>query len=251
MSITPQPNGTDSRRLAWLVGGGLVLLLLAWWLTVPSDELVGVVPPPAAQAPVAVTAAPAPATMAIPADQAAAPAAPATSAATPEGLRLFGLLGSGAIIGLPDGSQRLVRIGREVLPSLTLVEVRQHNVLLRSATGDITLDFGGVAQPGGPAAAHTARPAGDAAQREEVLRYRLGLAPRMEGGRVAGFTIRPGANLPALQRAGLRPGDTILSVNGSRLDEERMMELAWTIANSDRTEFEYERDGRRMRAAVR
>ena len=57
--------------------------------------------------------------------------------------------------------------------------------------------------------------------------------------------------MPALERAGLRPGDLILSVNGSRFDEERMLELAWEMANASRTEFEIERGGRRMRLARR
>jgi type II secretory pathway component PulC len=232
-------NGAPSRRLALIVGVGLIALLLAWWLTAPSEEPVSA-PAPVAAAPPAVTQPPP-----------VVSTAPATPAPSTEGLRLFGLLGSGAIIGLADGSQRLVRIGREVQPGLTLVEVRQHNVLLRSSAGDFTLDFGGVAAaPTAAAAAPAPAPASEAAMREETLRYRLGLAPHMQGGRTAGFTIRPDANLPALQRAGLQPGDTIISVNGSRLDEERMLELAWTIANSDRTEFEYERGGRRLRAAT-
>ena len=56
--------------------------------------------------------------------------------------------------------------------------------------------------------------------------------------------------MPALERAGLRPGDVIVGVNGSEFDEERMLELAWQIANSGRTEFEVERGGRRIRLAI-
>ncbi len=231
-----------NRRLPLMIAAGLALVLFAWWLTLP-DTGPPAPPPPSAPTPAPVAATPSP-----------APAPPAAPAATPEGLRLFGLTGSGAIIGMADGSQRLVRIGREVMPGLTLAEIRQHSALLRSAAGEFQLDFQGVAAAQGqaPAAAPAASAsASDAQLRDETLRYRLGLEPNRTGGRVDGFTIRPGANLPALQRAGLRPGDRILSVNGSRMDEERLLELAWTIANSDRTEFEYERDGRRQRAAVR
>ena len=243
MRTTSLPTGADPRRRLYLItAAGVVLLLITWWLTAPADEAVA---PPA---PIAVTSPPAP-VAATP-----TPTPPSVPAATPEGLRLFGLTGSGAIIGLPDGSQRLVRIGREVMPGLILAEVRQHSALLRSAAGEFQLDFQGVAaaagQPLAAASAATA-PASEAHLREETLRYRLGLAPRMAGGRGAGFTIRQGADLPALQRAGLRPGDLVLSVNGSVLDEERMLELAWTIANSERTEFEFERGGRRMRTALR
>jgi type II secretory pathway component PulC len=56
--------------------------------------------------------------------------------------------------------------------------------------------------------------------------------------------------MPALERAGLRPGDVVVGVNCSGFDEERMLELAWQIANSTRTEFEVERGGRRTRLAI-
>ena len=78
------------------------------------------------------------------------------------------------------------------------------------------------------------------------MRYRLGLAPRMAGGRVTGYTVRSNVEMPALARAGIRPGDVIVSVNGSNLDEERLQELAWNIANSAQTQFEVERGGRRV-----
>lgn len=231
----------DSRRLHRMIAGGAVLLALAWWLTFPAAEA-----PPQPSSPVVVAPAPPPITAA------PVPPAPAAPAPTPDGLRLFGLTGSGAIIGLPDGSQRLVRIGGETMPGVILVETRQHSALLRSAAGEYQLDFQGVAAaPGQAAPAPQSRiSAGDAQLREETLRYRLGLEPHRANGRVSGFTIRPSANLPALLRAGLRTGDRIVSVNGNILDEERMLELAWTIANSERTEFEFERAGRRSRVAV-
>ena len=135
-------------------------------------------------------------------------------------------------------------VGREALPGLTLRRIEQNQAVFASAAGEVRLGFDGVGQA--PAAATPA----SAAPRDETLPYRLGLAPRRAGGRVNGFTVRPGASLPALERAGIRPGDTILSVNGSAFDEERMLELAWQIANSTRTEFEVERGGRRVRLAL-
>lgn len=163
-------------------------------------------------------------------------------------LRLYGVLGSGAVIGMADGTQRFVAIGRDVVPGVTLRRVEVHHAVLATGSGEVRLGFDGVAQPqAAPAAA--AAPA-DAAQREEGLRYRVGLAPRVAGGRVNGYTVRPGASLPALERAGIRPGDVILRVNGSQFDEERLSELAWQIANSDHVEFEVERGGRPMRMAL-
>jgi general secretion pathway protein C len=169
---------------------------------------------------------------------------------------LFGITGGGAIIGSGEGAQRFVGLGRPAAPGLTLKAVQQHAVILSGPSGDIRLGFGGAMVPVGgtaaPAQAASAptSQAADAATREASLRYRLALAPRREGGQVVGYTVRPDVRIPALEQAGLRPGDTILSVNGSRLNEERMGELAWEVANASSTEFEVERGGRRMRLTL-
>ncbi len=215
-------------RLPALGGVALLLVLIAGY------QLLDTATAPVA-APPALISPPAP----LPVEGPAAPViAPTVSA---DGLRLHGVTGAGAIIGSADGRQRLVAIGRDVLSGLTLAEVHSDHVLLRTARGDIRLDFTGTAT----VAAASPVPA-RAAERDENLRYRLGLVPYRVNGRVVGHEVRSGAELPALAAAGIRPGDVILSVNGSRLDRERAAELAWTLANSDRVEFEIERGGRPM-----
>jgi len=178
------------------------------------------------------------------------PEAAAVPAAAPEGLKLHGITGAGAIIALADGRQRLVAVGREVLPGLVLAENRPDHVLLRSGASEFRLDFTGASAPGGALAPARSDAASEAAIRAEALTYRLGLAPRWTGERVTGHVVRPGARLPALERAGLRPGDAILRVNGSEFDQERMLELPWTIAQSERVTFEIERGGRPMRLTL-
>ena len=204
---------------------------------------VGPTPPPmpapaAAPAPIPVAAAPVP--------------APVPLADTSQ-LRLHGLLASGAVISIGNGGQRLVPVGREALPGLTLVRVEQNHAIFQSAGGEVRLGFDGIAQatdPSGAAAAPAPVAAGPAGQREETLRYRLGLAPRMAGGRVTGYTVRANVEMPALARAGIRPGDVIVAVNGASFDEAGMQALARTIAGSARTLFEVERDGRRIPLAL-
>ena len=226
----------DRRALVW--GGAAIAILILYLFMrgggaepssvelVPSEAQI-VAPPPVIAPPPAVAA------------------APVTDLSQ---LRLYGVLGSGAVIGMADGMQRFVAVGREIVPGVTLRRVEVHHAVLATASGEVRLGFDGVAQPQDAPAA-TAAPA-DAAQRDEGLRYRVGLAPRMAGGRVNGYTVRQGADLPALERAGIRPGDVILRVNGSEFDEERLSELAWQIANSDHVEFEVERGGRPLRLAL-
>jgi len=169
-------------------------------------------------------------------------------------------MASGAVIGFADGSQRYVAVGRDVMPGLRLEAVRLHHAVLAAGTTNYRLGFAGSATPvmpsGRPALASNrpAAPAFDAAEtrriaaeRAETSRFRQALAPRRAGG---GYTLRPGLSLPALARAGVQPGDTILGVNGSRLGPEQLEELAWTISNSSRTEIEVERGGRRLRLAI-
>lgn len=237
----------SAREKGATAAAGLLVAIALLWLLSGGDPASPRAPPEAAAAPA----------------QQPAPSAPAPPAAElapvpPDlaGLRLHGLLASGAILGFADGSQRLVPIGREALPGLALRRIEQgHAVFASAAGGEVRLGFDGPAQAqASPATAAAAATPGiaaaEAAQREETLHYRLGLAPRRIGGYVRGFTVRPGADLPSLARAGIRPGDTILTVGGSVLDEERMLELAWTIANSPRLDFEVERGGRRLRLAL-
>jgi hypothetical protein len=212
-----------------IAGAGLLILALLAYPMLRAD------PAPTVQAQ-AVLPAPPPA---IPTPPLPPPVQAPVQAPDISGLSLHGLLASGAILGFAGGSQRLVPIGREALPGLTLRRIEQNHAVFASAAGEVRLGFDGPAE-GTPGAAPAPR-SGD-----ETLPYRLGLVARPSGG----FTLRPGADLPALARAGIRPGDAILSVNGSRLDEERMLELPWQIANSTRTEFEVERAGRRMRLAL-
>lgn len=201
------------------------------------------------------------ATILVPPDQRqAAPAAsgptvpvppPATPIVSAEGLRLHGTTGSGAIIGYGGGRQRLVLIGREALPGLALREVRQQSVLLTSGETTVELGFSGperlerAAVPNEPSRRREQRES--EAHREERLQYRFGLEPQRSDGRITGYAIRRGAELPVLRQAGLQPGDVLISVNGQSFDsQEKVEELAREIAGSFTTVFEFERGGRRI-----
>lgn len=227
------------RRLAF--GGAVIAVLTALLLAMlmrPEQPAVSVpvalsVPPPTLQP----TPAPEPAPAAEP-------------AASPEGLRLRGIAGAGAIIDNAAGGQRLVTIGREVSPGLVLERVGLDHVILRSPRGPVRLDFAG-SSAAGPRVPAASASAPGASEGSDALPYQLGLAPRRQAGRIAGHVFQPGASLPALERAGLQAGDVIVAVNGSRFDQERLMELPWTLANSGPVTFEIERGGRPMRLQSR
>jgi general secretion pathway protein C len=184
----------------------------------------------------------------------AAPAT-ATAAASASGLTLRSVLATGAIFAIQGGGERLVPIGREFLPGLTLKAVGLNDATVASSGADVRFELGraggaAAAVLGGSAAASPASLAAssDKAEQRDTMAYRLGLQPmKAKGG---GYAIRPEADLPALRQAGLQPGDVIVGINGGGFDEERLMELSWSIANSSRTEFEFIRDGRRMKGAI-
>jgi general secretion pathway protein C len=192
------------------------------------------------------------------------PVQPVQPTGSATGLTLIGIFGGGpgggaAVIGMEGGVQRTVPIGRELQPGLTLKAVGIDHVILGSASGDQKLELGKsgttpvasgpVATPVAPAA--SAVPAqSEAIRKTETNAYRIGLEPVKANGAIAGHRIRAGAKLPHLERAGLMPGDVILGVNGSVLNEEQLMELSWTIANSASTEFEVMRGGRKIKLAL-
>lgn len=236
----------EHRRAAAIGAGGLAaILLLGYALSGEPEEppLALTVPSP----PVPVQSAPPPVPV----------AAVAIVPVATEGLKLHGISFGGAIIGLADGRQRVVAVGREVLPGLVLQGVGHDHALLKSAGGLFRLGFGIDGGPGTLQAVpseqvqQTTVPPAAGNSADESVQYRLGMAPRRAGGRTTGFVLKPGANLPTLQRAGLRPGDVLVAVNGQSFDsEEKLTELPQEIAGSYTAVFEFERDGRRMSTSL-
>lgn len=71
----------------------------------------------------------------------------ASGPASVSGMSLAGVFGGGpgggaALIATEGGSQRLVRVGRQVVPGVTLKEVGMNYVLLATGGGDARLQFG-------------------------------------------------------------------------------------------------------------
>jgi len=77
----------------------------------------------------------------------------------------------------------------------------------------------------------------------EVLRPQ----PVFAQGRQRGYRVYPGRNIQAFQRLGLRPGDLIVSVNGTPLDDpSRGQEIFRTIGSSSEARVTVMRSGRQQ-----
>jgi len=126
----------EAKTRPWFVaiGGGVIVLLAA--------VLVGQLGGDGEEV---ATSAPAPASAPVTAPAFAPPPSPAPVVATPtfapQGLVLHGIVGTGAIFAFPDGSQRLVPVGREVQPGVTLQALEPNAVVLRGPGGDYRLGF--------------------------------------------------------------------------------------------------------------
>ncbi len=159
-----QLQARDKRAL---IGGAMVvtaLLAILLWPRAPSGSNVELVPAAERGTPPPAAANPVPPPVA-----AAQPGAPAPPGApvqptpapggVPEGLKLTGVTATGAIFAYGDGSQRLVRRGREVSPGLVLQTVRVHDVILTANGTTLRLTFSGPATPMQPPANSAPAPA--------------------------------------------------------------------------------------------
>ena len=77
------------------------------------------------------------------------------------------------------------------------------------------------------------------------------MSPLRVEGRLAGWRLDSLAGLPALARAGLKPGDVLLSANGAELiSEEKIMELPQELAANGRLQIVYRRGNAQREAVV-
>jgi general secretion pathway protein C len=190
------------------------------------------------------------------------PVAPAITGYALHGVRssIFGD-GGAAIIAGPDGKQASYRPGQTVGPGVKLAAIGRDAVTLSGAGGSVRLEIGaaptaqtagptapaplpspGLILPGGPQT--TNAPAAADAGAAQVL-SQLSLSPRQQGG----FTVGAQGG-PALQQAGLRPGDVLLSVNGQPLDPARADQLAAGLAGARDAEVQFQRNGQTLTTRI-
>lgn len=183
-----------------------------------------------------------------------------TEVADALGYRLFGVRVDGdrssAILG-HDGQQRAYIVGDRIASGLILDAVFADHAVLRAGGRRHRVDLPDGSQlsasQAGPPVAGTL-PVGQPAKQGPVaavaevdpqqLLASAGLRARSDGGEVTGYTLVPRGNEALLRKAGLQPGDVLLSVNGQPLDPERLGELKEELEGRSQATITFQRDGR-------
>lgn len=145
------------------------------------------------------------------------------------GTRIDEAMGRGsAIVAGPDGIQKSVAVGEEIVPGVKLKQVAFDHVTLDrgGAAEDLFLDQSGQVAPVTPGAGRplpaqyaptgspppASGPPGAAAISQ--LRAEIGFVPRLDGGRISGLQVRSQGSGAIFRRAGLRDGDVVTSIGG-------------------------------------
>lgn len=153
----------------------------------------------------------------------AAPTAVTALQLTLYGIRVDEASGRGsAIVAGPDGIQKSIGVGEEVLPGVTLKAVAfDHITINRGGRPEdlfLTQDNAPAAAsaPGGQPAPAIVAPGASSAPAIQAgqLRNEIGFIPRIDGGRMTGLVVRPQGSGALFRAAGLREGDVVVSIGG-------------------------------------
>ncbi len=127
-----------------------------------------------------------------------------------------------AIIAGPDGVQKSITVGEEIVPGVTLKSVAFDHVTVSrgAAPEDLYLDQSGatpapaVAAPVGTPLTATAVGTTPGAVPLAQLRSDILFTPRLVGGQLSGLVVRAQGAGGGFRAAGLRDGDVLLAING-------------------------------------
>jgi general secretion pathway protein C len=158
-----------------------------------------------------------------------------------------------AIIGESAQQTKVYSVGDTIRSSTRLHAVYPDRVILDRGGGLETL-----ALPKRNLVAMAARPAPPPSQPNRVIENLRRVAetnptafaeivrpqPVFANGVQRGYRVYPGRNRQQFAKLGLQPGDLVLSINGTPLDDpQRGMEIFNTIGTSDRVQLTVERNG--------
>ena len=188
-------------------------------------------------------------------------AAPEDAQPTQMNLVLAGVFASSdptkglAMIGESAQSAKVYVVGATVRPGTRLHSVYLDRVILDrngqletlslprpSTAGIITRSVAATPRPGGSQFADNLRRIAETNPTAfaEIVRPQ----PVFANGVQRGYRVYPGRNRQQFAKLGLQPGDLVLSINGTPLDDpQRGMEIFNTIGTSDRVNVTVERNG--------
>ena len=195
--------------------------------------------------------------------QVAATADPAAIAITALPIKLFGIRmnegsGSGtAIIAGEDGVQKIVAMGQEIQPGVTLAGIAFDHVLINNGgkNEQLFLDQSKPATEVSGAAPATSAPPAAAAPAApltaEALRSGVAVTPRNQNGRITGLVVAANGDGAAFRAAGFLPGDIVTSINGQKVTgAEQAAALASQIKPGARLSVEVERGSQVVPIAI-
>jgi general secretion pathway protein C len=144
-------------------------------------------------------------------------------------LKLFGTRTDGAsglgsaIIAGPDGLQKVVGVGEEVVPGATLKAVTFDHVTIDrgGVSEELYIDQSGssandavAADAAAPDAPPSLPPPGSAGVTAAQLKSDIAFIPRIDGGRITGLVVRPQGSAAAFKAIGLKEGDVLTAAGG-------------------------------------
>lgn len=172
------------------------------------------------------------------------------------GVRTDSVSGRGAaIIGLPDGAQNSYAVGDEIVPGAVLAAVAFDSVTIRrnglnetlyldqSVGAPVATPSIGPAQPDPFAAIRTV-----GAQPLPPLIADVSAEPRMRGGRIDGYVLKPGSVGSAFAAAGFLTGDVLMTIDGRQVGDGAGLERL--AGGGKPVSVEIERAGKRMTLSV-
>jgi general secretion pathway protein C len=158
-----------------------------------------------------------------------------------------------AFIGESANTARMYAVGRAVRSGTVLHSVYADRVILdssgklealvlpRLATGNLAAMARPAPRPGNQVTENLRRMAeSNPAAFSEIVRPQ----PVFANGVQRGYRVYPGRNRQQFAKLGLQPGDLVLAINGTPLDDpQRGMEIFNTMGSSDRVSVTVERNG--------
>ncbi len=161
---------------------------------------------------------------------------------------------SSAIIGYPDGSQKRLVPGDEVLPGVLLVNVTADAVHLSRGGLLETLSLNAArgslfAPPAKPSPAPPQQIAAAAEVTPAAVVADTILTPEFRAGQVSGYRMAPRGN-GAFEAAGLEAGDLILRINGEAIEGLRPEQISQSVARGPDVSLDVVRQGAIVRLRV-